>query len=59
MIKVLNRMRLSMTQVPIDKQLSGFNFYILTRGTYCSQGFMYSKFNSFLINISRVYIAVL
>jgi hypothetical protein len=24
--------------MPIDKQLRSFNFYILTRGTHCSQG---------------------
>ncbi len=28
---------LSVTQIPIDKQLGSFNFNILTRGTHCSQ----------------------
>ena len=33
-----NSVNLSMTQMLIDKQLRSFNFYILMRGTYCSQG---------------------
>ncbi len=43
-----NSVNLSVTQIPIDKQLRSFNFYILTRGTHCSQGLnnrqLYSQF---------------
>jgi hypothetical protein len=30
--------------MPIDNELSVFNFYILTRGTDCSQGLTYIRF---------------